>query len=147
MCFSSLGLSSSSGFTQAIQRRLNANVHFSNGSAVPAIEPFLRPVIFYLNGFNSERTSGCQRTEMALARSFSAHQSFIITRIHQPILVITDYRQDQGDTHTHSRPSDCMSSQESKTHFHIRRSETGSLPPPLFTEVLLNTLWIYKKFK
>lgn len=51
------------------------------------------PVIFYLNGFNSVLTACCQWTESAQPLSFRGHQSFIITRIHQPLLVITDYRQ------------------------------------------------------
>lgn len=53
--------------------------------------------------------------------------------------------------HTHTHTESCshtqMSCQESETHLHIRRSGTCSLTPPLFTEVLLNTLWNYKKFK
>lgn len=89
---------------------------------------------------------------MAWLLSFRGHQSFIITRIHQAILVITDYRQlvmwrDQGSTHMHTLPSDRLSYQESETHLHIRRFETCSLTRPPFTEVLLNTLWNYKKFK
>lgn len=67
----------------------------------------LCPVIFDLNGFNSVQTSCCQRTETAQPLSFRGHQSFIITRIHQPILVITDYRQPVvagSRKHTHTYP-------------------------------------------
>lgn len=97
------------------------------------LSPCLCPVIFYLNGFNSVLTSCCQRTEMARPLSFRSHQSFIITTIHQPILVITDYKQpvmwqDQGNTHTHT----LLWCSESETHLHIRRSETCSLPAPSF---------------
>lgn len=84
------------------KRRGGKHIHFENVNVVPAIEPLLCPVIFDLNGFNSALTSRCQKTEMAA--SFSAHQSFIITRIHQPILVITDYRLPVRirETHTHT---------------------------------------------
>lgn len=130
-------------------------VHFRNGSAVPAIELCLCPVIFYLNGFNSVLTSCCQRTEMPPPLSFRGHQSFIITRIHQPILVITDYRQavmwqDQGNTHSHTHSHRCLSVCHVRNQKHIytlEGLEHALWLPPLFTEVLLNTLWNYKKFK
>lgn len=108
-----VGSGKSSGFRctwiyTVFKDRVNANMSTSKMVAwYLLLSPRLCPVIFYLNGFNSVLTSCCQRTEMAWPLSFSSHQSFIITRIHQPIPVITDYRQpviwrDQGNTHLHT---------------------------------------------
>lgn len=140
-----VGSGKSSGFRctwiyTVFKDRVNANMSISKMVTwYLLLSPRLCPVIFYLNGFNSVLTSCCQRTEMAWPLSFSSHQSFIITRIHQPIPVITDYRQpviwrDQGNTHlhTHTLPSDFVSCQESETHLHIRRSETCAPTPPSF---------------
>lgn len=120
----------------------------------------LCPVIFNLNGFNSVLASCCQRTEKAQPLSFRGHQSFIITRIHQPIQVITDYKQSFGKiTHMHTPPTHTRTHTDTHAHTHtavwlcvmsrIRNTFTllkhALLPhPPPFTGVLLNTLELYK---
>lgn len=93
---------------------------------------FLRPVIFYLNGFNSALTSGCQRTEKAPPLSFSAHQSFIGSRIHQPILVITDYSRDHTLSHTHG----LLTARQARNQKHIFTLEGLERPdpPPLVSQ-------------